>query len=430
LTLKNHNKMKINKLYIENFKSFGKLEIVFQPINLLIGANASGKSNLIFLFEFLKNIQIVGIERAVSEMGGFKSLLNLNAESRSFTIRVEMEGNELLSTEKISEVIEILKKRTHITYKIEGNQKGNHFQIREDIRFTEIFVERNPITEAEIILREDIYGVVNKFGKFEIFEHLSETKPLSNGIVPKLFNFSFQKEMLHTLNQEYKNRSVLEYGGIFIPTNLFQFGIYDIEPQRAKTSNLNANMDVLRKDGSNLTQVVNQILKKDEDTVQQFIASVGGVLDFIEAIKVERFENLLFLKVKEIYNKTFTDAALISDGTASVIAMIVALYHQPFQISFFEEPEKAIHPALIEQLVERFYEETEYMDRQLFITTHSPQMLKYFYKRSALQNIFTVKRTKKTAYNTQVNTLSTDPEIVSLLEILGAEASFIQKLIS
>jgi predicted ATPase len=421
--------MKINKLYIENFKSFGKLEIVFQPINLLIGANASGKSNLITLFEFLKNIQNTGIERAVSEMGGFKSLLNMNTDSRGFTIRVDLEGADLLSTEPISDEIELLKKRTHITYKIEVSQKGSLLQIREDIKFTEIFVERNPITEAENIIREDIYGVINKFGKFEIFEHQSETKPLSNGIVPKLFDTLFKEEMLYKLNQEYKNRSVLEYGGILIPTNLFQFGIYDIDPQRAKANNLNANIEVLRKDGSNLTQVVNQILKKDEETVQQFIASVGGVLDFVEDIKVERFENLLFMKVKEVYNKTFTDSTLISDGTASVIAMIVALYNQPFRISFFEEPEKAIHPALIRQLVKRFYEEADYRDKQLFITTHSPQMLGYFYKTSELQNILAIKRTKKTAYQTQVNTLSTDSEVGALLEILGAEASFIQKLI-
>ncbi|MEO0042745.1 MAG: hypothetical protein RL329_2193, partial [Bacteroidota bacterium] len=112
-----------------------------------------------------------------------------------------------------------------------------------------------------------------------------------------------------------------------------------------------------------------------------------------------------------------------------VIAMIVALYNQPFQISFFEEPEKAVHPALIRQLVERFYEEAEYMDKQLFITTHSPQMLKYFYKTSELQNILAVKRTQKTNFNTQINRINADSEIGAFLEILGVESSFIQKII-
>ncbi len=422
--------MKIKKLLIENFKSFGKVEVTFQSINLLIGANASGKSNLITLFEFLKNIQTFGIEDAISKMGGFDSLLNINANSRGFTIELELEDDNVLSTEDVSEGIQILKKRINIEYKIEVSQKGSHFQIREEISFKEIFVEYNQMTEHETVLCETAYGVTNKFGRFETFENKSNTKSLSNGVIPRIDAvFPFSAQMLNTLNKEYKNRSVLEYRGIFIPSNLFQFGIYDIQPHLAKQNNLNASIDTLHKDASNLTQVVNQILKKDIETVQQFIASVGGVLDFIDDIKVDRFENLLFMKIKEVYNKEFTDSTLISDGTASVIAMIVALYNQPFQISFFEEPEQAIHPALIRQIVERFYEEANYMDKQLFITTHSPEMLKYFYKTNQFENILAISRTKKNGYFTQIKILSTDAEIETLLEVLGIEELFIQKII-
>jgi predicted ATPase len=422
--------MKIKNLYIENFKSFGKVEIAFQSINLLIGANASGKSNLITLFEFLKNIQTYGIEEAVGKMGGFGSLLNINANSRGFTIRIELDYDEILYTEDISNDSQILKKREKVFYEIEANQKDSHFQIREKISFKEIFVEYNPMTEHQTELCDITYGVTNKFGRFETFENQSTIEPLSNGITPILaVDFPFSAQMLATLNKEYKNRSILEYRGIFIPSNLFQFGIYDIQPYLAKLDNLNANIDILNKDASNLTQVVNQILKKDSETVEQFIASVGGVLDFIEKIKVERFENLLLMRIKEVYNKEFTSSALMSNGTASVIAMIVALYNQPFQISFFEEPEHAIHPALIRQMVERFYEEANYMDKQIFITTHSPEMLKYFYKTNQFENIFAISRAKKTGYNTQIKTLSTDAEIDMLLEVLGIEELYIQKII-
>ena len=421
--------MKIKNLYIENFKSFGKVEIAFQSINLLIGANASGKSNLITLFEFLKNIQTYGVEDAISKMGGFDSLLNFNANSRGFTIRIELEYDEILYTEDISNDSQILKKREKVFYEIEANQKDSHFQIREKISFKEVFVEYNPITEYQKELCDITYGVTNKFGRFETFENQSVIQPLSNGITPILaVDLPFSAQMLATLNKEYKNRSILEYRGIFIPSNLFQFGIYDIQPRLAKLDNLNANIDILNKDASNLTQVVNQVLKKDTETIEQFIASVGGVLDFIEEIKVNRFENVLSLKLKEIYNKEFTDGTLMSDGTASVIAMIVALYNQPFQISFFEEPEQAIHPALIRQMVERFYGEADYMDKQLFITTHSPEMLKYFYKTNQFENILAVSRTKKTG-NTQIKTLSSDTEIEMLLEVLGIEELFIQKII-
>lgn len=422
--------MKIKKLYINNFKSFGEIEVVFQPINLLIGVNASGKSNFVILFEFLKNIQTLGIEEAIAKMGGFKSVLNFNANSRSFTIRIEMEDDEVLFREPISEEIEIQKKRERIDYEIAIYQKGEHFQIQEKITFTEFFIEKNLITEQENELSQTTYGVKNKFGRFETFDNQTAVKPLSNGIKPILATaLPFSAQMLTTLNKDYKNRSILEYRGIFIPDNLFQFGIYAIQPHLAKQNNFNANIEILQKDASNLTQVVHHILRKEEDTARQFIASIGGVLDFIDDIKVERFENLLFFKVKESYNKFFTDSTLISDGTASVIALIVALYNQPFQISFFEEPEQAIHPALIRQMVERFYEEADYMDKQLFITTHSPEMLKHFYKTNQFNNIFAISRTPKTGYHTQIKKLAEDTELETLLEILGVEELFIQKII-
>ena len=422
--------MKIKNLYIENFKSFGKVEIAFQAINLLIGANASGKTNLITLFEFLKNIQTFGIEEAISKMGGFSSLLNFNANSRGFTIRIELEDDEILYTEDISEGIQMLKKREKIFYEIDANQKDSHFQIREKISFKEVFFEYNPITEHQKGLCEVNYGVTNKFGRFETFENQSVIEPLSNGITPVLaVDLPFSAQMLATLNKEYKNRSILEYRGIFIPSNLFQFGIYDIQPHLSKLNNLNANIEVLNKDASNLTQVVNQILKKDVETVQQFIASVGGVLDFIEDIKVNRFENVLSLRVKEAYNKEFTNSTLMSNGTASVIAMIVALYNQPFQISFFEEPEHAIHPALIELLVERLYAHIEYTNKQIFVTTHSPDMLKAFYEKGGVDNIFLVKRDSDSKYFTTIEALKHNEKITEFLIELGIDELFIQELI-
>lgn len=422
--------MKITKLYIENFKSFGKVEINFQPINLIIGANASGKSNLVSLFEFLKYVQAHGIEETVANMGGFPSLLNMNTDSRSFTIKIDIACNEVLTTESITDVIELQKKRTHIHYSIEVSQKGSHFQIREEIIFTEQFVERNQSEEEIPITSQIIYGVINKYGKFETFTSSFTRGALSTGVIPQIeVELPFSAQMLTILNNEFKNKSILEYRGIFIPTNLFQFGIYDIQPKLAKLINKNARIDILEKDGSNLTQVVNQILKKDAETTEQFIASVGGVLDFVDNIKVERFENFIFMRVQERYNKSWTDSSLISDGTANVIAMIVALYYQPFDILFFEEPERAIHPGLIRQMVERFYEQAEYLDKQVFITTHCPDMLKHLYKTNGLESLFAVTRKRKSGYTTHISPVTNNSDVAGLLEILEIDDLFIQKLV-
>ncbi|KLO21563.1 hypothetical protein X275_08740 [Marinitoga sp. 1197] len=48
--------MKIKKLKVKNFKSFNELEVELKNFNVLIGANAAGKSNFIHIFEFLRDI--------------------------------------------------------------------------------------------------------------------------------------------------------------------------------------------------------------------------------------------------------------------------------------------------------------------------------------------------------------------------------------
>ena len=45
--------MFIKKIYVTNFKSFNEQNIALEKFNILIGANASGKSNFITLFNFL-----------------------------------------------------------------------------------------------------------------------------------------------------------------------------------------------------------------------------------------------------------------------------------------------------------------------------------------------------------------------------------------
>ena len=48
--------MLIKKIKVSNFKSFGEQEIEFSDLNVIVGANGSGKSNFINIFKFLKSI--------------------------------------------------------------------------------------------------------------------------------------------------------------------------------------------------------------------------------------------------------------------------------------------------------------------------------------------------------------------------------------
>jgi len=68
----------ISRLRISNFKSFKDLEVELGNFNVVIGANASGKSNFVQIFKFLRDIVHHGLENAISLQGGVEYLRNLS----------------------------------------------------------------------------------------------------------------------------------------------------------------------------------------------------------------------------------------------------------------------------------------------------------------------------------------------------------------
>ena len=62
--------MAITKITLKNFKSFKNLKLELGKFNVIVGANASGKSNFVQIFRFLRDIAEFGLDNAVSMQGG------------------------------------------------------------------------------------------------------------------------------------------------------------------------------------------------------------------------------------------------------------------------------------------------------------------------------------------------------------------------
>ena len=89
----------ITEFSIEGFKSFGSPAEVVQlgSLNVVVGANASGKSNFIDALRFLQNAVIHDVSYAVSELGGTSEVGNKRLRQRRepksvrFTLRLDDE---------------------------------------------------------------------------------------------------------------------------------------------------------------------------------------------------------------------------------------------------------------------------------------------------------------------------------------------------
>lgn len=60
----------LQHIRVEGFKSIAKLDLPMENINILIGANGVGKTNLISLFTFLGNLSQGKLRKYVAEEGG------------------------------------------------------------------------------------------------------------------------------------------------------------------------------------------------------------------------------------------------------------------------------------------------------------------------------------------------------------------------
>lgn len=73
--------MKFTHITIENWRNFGHVQASLQDRVFLVGPNASGKSNFLDVFRFLRDLVTPGggFEKAVTDRGGVSSIRNLAA---------------------------------------------------------------------------------------------------------------------------------------------------------------------------------------------------------------------------------------------------------------------------------------------------------------------------------------------------------------
>ncbi len=83
--------MMISRLVARNWKNFLKVDLALEDRTFLVGPNASGKSNLLDLFHFMKDLVLPGggLYQAVTRRGGLSLIRSLSAP-RNGRIRIEL----------------------------------------------------------------------------------------------------------------------------------------------------------------------------------------------------------------------------------------------------------------------------------------------------------------------------------------------------
>ena len=414
--------MSMKSIEVRNFKSFKDLKINLGKFNVLIGANASGKSNFVQIFGFLSDIANHGLDNAVSLQGGTEYLQNMNiGASENTYIKVVSDQKFGWVRETKAGLIGIKTYELIYEFALKFNTDDSGFEISKDkltqkCNFVRLERKEDKIEEKETL------------GGGEILISCSNRSVKIDPNIPK--NVPLKKEDLYPqfLREEKlpEHTLILETPYFFMPSleSIFEdIAIYDFDPKLPKKAASITGKAELEEDGSNLSIILKNIAENKEKRRKLFNL-VNDILPFVKDLDVEKFaDKSLLFKLKESYFKTqYLPASLISDGTINITALIIALYFEKKAFVIFEEPNRNIHPYLISKMVEMMKDASR--KKQIVVTTHSPEFIKH----AELESILLVSRDEN-GFSTISRPADKEEVKTFLKNDIGIEELYIQNLL-
>lgn len=152
--------------------------------------------------------------------------------------------------------------------------------------------------------------------------------------------------------------------------------VYDIDPKAPKRASPITGKAELESDASNLAIVLGSLLQS-RTRKRQLTNLLSDLLPFVGGLGLETFaDKSLLFKIREVYSDNkYVPASLLSDGTISLTAIVVALYFEPNGVTIIEEIERNLHPAVLSRLMQLIYDAAT--DRQVVVSTHHPELVKH-----------------------------------------------------
>jgi len=330
--------MLITRLKLRNWRNFQEADICLRDTVYLLGANASGKSNLLDVFRFLRDISKPrggGLQKAVEDRGGFSKLRCLHAR-RDPEVSIEIE--------------------------ISDNPDDEQPKWKYRLSFTnENYGKRRPIVKEEKVWRtlegveELILNRPNE-GDRDDTERLTEThleQVQANSGFREIADFFSKSTYLHLVPQLLKYSEKI--GGNRLEDDPFGQGFLE---RIAKTA------DGVRK----------ARLKKIEKALQTAIPHFEGLKYESDAIGHPHLE---MKKVHHRPDAGWQNEEHFSDGTLRLIGLLWSLLESN-SLLLLEEPELSLNDAIVEQipLILSKIQRNKSKKRQIIISTHSEALLK------------------------------------------------------
>jgi predicted ATPase len=363
--------MKILKLNLKGFRSLKQID--WQPgnLNVLIGPNASGKSNLMRAIEFISAAASGGLGRLVQDAGGIGALCWDNQKNAAITVRLKtspIDAGRDLERESLTYDLELLRLGESSNFRVNGELLAKQFAFEHNEAPSPYkFVERRRATAH-------IYDETKR----------DDGSNLRKGLVPVPEDALQEEETVLSVagnpivGSFLQNRVITAYQRDLLSWSVYHaFGSH---PESAIRKPLVVRHEKrVTPDGENLVSVLQTLYTSTRDFRQR-------IDDALRAAFPDSFEELLFQPVADQRVQLAiqftglshpTPAANLSDGTLRFLFLLTILgSSEAGPVICVDEPEIGLHPSMLSIVAEFAVEASR--RSQIIISTHSEALLNAF----------------------------------------------------
>ena len=322
----------VRQLVLKGFRSIPAARIEFDNPTILVGRNASGKSNIVSVFSFLADAMSLPLSTVFDRAGGFAAVRNRSSgggRPPDLAMRVDFEGR---------------KKHGFYAFEIRADRVNIFSVLREQCVLYE-GRERSWFDRRRKRFDSNVDGLNPSI----------DTSSLALPVIGGAKAF----------NQVWRAFSRMRR--------------YSIEPGKLRGMQEPDAGVVLLPDGANAASVLERIESRRRDDFKRLSSFLEVIVPNTRGISVNRHGKNLSLEITQTWGEG-TPKALkfegfdMSDGTLRAIGLLAAVFQRPAPMLIaIEEPEATIHSGALGAVLDLLWEASERL--QVIVTTHSPELL-------------------------------------------------------
>ncbi|MBZ0315982.1 MAG: AAA family ATPase [Anaerolineae bacterium] len=317
--------LRFTHIHLENWRNFLKVDVPLESRVFLVGPNASGKSNFLDVFRFLRDIVAIGggFQQAVRERGGVTRLRCFAARSQpNIVVKVRLGHDENPAVWE---------------YEL-------HFK-QDNQRTPLIHMERVLHNDREVLFRPDQADEAD----------------------PARLTQTYLEQV--SINKDFRDAATFFESVRYL----------HIVPQLVRDPDRSIGQTNDPYGGDFLEQIARTPTRTQESRLRRIRDALMVAVPQLEDLELERDKTNGTPHLKGKYSHwrpkgAWLNEEQLSDGTLRLIGLLWAVLDGDSPL-LLEEPELSLHPDVVKVIPQMFARVRRKSGRQFLISTHSPELL-------------------------------------------------------